>query len=294
MRYEYSTIRFVPKPETGEFINVGVLMTDPWSNDWRLKRVENLSRAESMTQSAPIAALLVSLERIQQLAEVQLQINEESQGQPDVVDRGWLVQLHQEHRSVVQFSPPAPISSENLDSAIDRVFQWMVEDPQRQTRNRVRDVLARDMKAEFRNVFAGDLGHALRVGRTVENKLVRAKFDVAVGHDAIVELAQSWNLASPPESTWPQLNSWILAAEQLRHKGGSLLNNAEVVVVPPDVEIKVAYTAPDPNSPDIERMSRTLELFQEMGIEAVPWTNDAIARLAIAARNKLEFPRYAM
>ena len=43
-RYLYSIIRCLPDPQTGEFVNVGVIAGDPATGDWAVRRLSNIER----------------------------------------------------------------------------------------------------------------------------------------------------------------------------------------------------------------------------------------------------------
>ncbi|MGJ6963129.1 hypothetical protein ACSDR0_14575 [Streptosporangium sp. G11] len=68
----------------------------------------------------------------------------------------WLQRLHNDHRNVVQFSPPTPILADNAREALERVFQHVIIDSV--TQSRVRGEGSHAGSLEETRTWPGEIG----------------------------------------------------------------------------------------------------------------------------------------
>src|SRR5664279_1280824 len=64
--YFFSTVRFVPDPARGEFINLGAIAGDDESQDWALRQISNLKRANAIDSAGRLPAALDFIGRLEE------------------------------------------------------------------------------------------------------------------------------------------------------------------------------------------------------------------------------------
>ena len=106
MRFDYSVIRFVPDTTRGEYLNLGVIVTG--GNRWSLRRVEIQDRRAKALHAGK--TLLPAANEAVDHIEHRLS----AAGGPPAE---WLNTLMDRHRSIVQFSPPAPLNAGSIEDA---------------------------------------------------------------------------------------------------------------------------------------------------------------------------------
>ena len=132
MRHVYSLIRFVPDPARGEFINVGAIVGCEESSEWGIRQISNTRRARALGNPDALKTVWSFIDRLGEKID-RYQFSLESLLPSNLeLSEDWLEDLHNDHRNIVQLSPPTPILTSSVEDALDRVFDLAVLDPARQ------------------------------------------------------------------------------------------------------------------------------------------------------------------
>jgi hypothetical protein len=235
--YFYSTIRFVPNPATGEFVNIGAIAGSDAVGDWEVRTVSNHARARKLDPRGLSAVVFERVEEIEALCD-------EGDANAPAMSRDVLRKLYEESQNIVQFSEPTPIVAASADDALDVVFTHLVIDPERQRRQ------YRTKKQVISAVLGAYNERDWAPGHVQRDALVRPthyplKFDFAVANGRTVQLAQTWSFEIPyAGELTDDIRAWAWAVNQLRHSGAKMDREGESVDVPADVDIAVVYLPP--------------------------------------------------
>lgn len=121
--YEYSVIRFVPKPEREEFFNIGLILFSKKENYIRVAFHLCPKKFDLLCQDADKELITSQLENFEKIA----------QGEPsagpiallEVPERfRWLTAVRS---AVIQTSRPHPGKTKNLDETFERLFAELVK-----------------------------------------------------------------------------------------------------------------------------------------------------------------------
>lgn len=122
-KYEYAVIRYVPRVERGEFINVGLAMM---CKRRRWMRIRILLKTDCIGVMAPHTDFGALGRQLQSFVDI-------ADGNPDagpvasfpVEERfRWITAVKS---SIIQTSRPHPALTDNLDSTFQRLFSELVE-----------------------------------------------------------------------------------------------------------------------------------------------------------------------
>ncbi|WMI67329.1 DUF3037 domain-containing protein [Mangrovimonas sp. YM274] len=120
--YEYAVIRYVPKVEREEFINVGIVLYAKQHNSIHLHYHVDQARIAAFSPEADIEALNAHLESFKRIA-----AGDKTCGliaQMDTASRfRWLTAVRS---SVIQTSRPHPGFSTNLEATAKKLFEEVV------------------------------------------------------------------------------------------------------------------------------------------------------------------------
>src|SRR4051812_42835167 len=114
MRYVYSTVRFVPDPGRGEFVNVGLIAGSDETGEWELRLVENPKRASRIDDHRVLGQVWTHLTGLARTLDEFSVAQEESRSAGVEISEGWLDRLTQQSQRIVQFSAPAPIVANSV------------------------------------------------------------------------------------------------------------------------------------------------------------------------------------
>jgi hypothetical protein len=114
-RYQYSVVRCVPEPRTGEFINVGAIVGSAEERDWDARAIQSFRRANKLCGPEQIGA---ATEFIAEVTQIFSKAKESSDPIPD----SWLNEVWSEKRNVVQLSEPQVAVGESASEVLDFVF----------------------------------------------------------------------------------------------------------------------------------------------------------------------------
>lgn len=260
MRYVYSVIRFVPEPARGEFINIGVVAGRHDGQEWHLKHVTNFQRALSAGSKMAFQTARFDLERLDASVSVDVPVP------VDILDS-----LVASWRSVLQLSEPAPISASSASEACERIFSLMVVDPERSHRTTA-SAARKALKAAYGGEIPGqDQTIFDRVKAVVEGQT--AQFDFAVANGHLVQLAKAWSFdVRAIDAATTGVRAWGYAVGLIRdqrHKTSLSAAAGRTYDVPDDVDIAAIYVPPSTPRGE-EALSRSLEVFRTLEVDAVP------------------------
>lgn len=183
----------------------------------------------------------------------------------------WLENLYNQHRNIVQLSPPTPMVADSADEALDRLFNQMIVDP---TRHRQSTVTKHGVLAAMRRAY-GSCGLRKNSGFVERARLSASDHsipvDFAVVNGQVVQLVQTWSFQSADQqSVAQQVRSWGWVVHRTRNRGGQLdASGVEGLDVDPDVAIRAVYVPPTPDG-NADAYRGALDVFNETAIEHGP------------------------
>lgn len=241
MKYLYSVMKFVPDAARAEFVNVGVLACSESGTECKVKLVRTRRRASHLADSKVIEAFWSYLQSFRLEVDTAIAAGEEGA----FTDK-WLHSLWEESGNLLQFSEPAPITADRLDSALAVVAEEFLIDSTRA--KRTRGPTRATAQARVRRAYSS-LG--LELGRDfVEHPLVSGSnhkeiFDFAVANGRAVQLTQTWNFSvrDLPGLT-EAVKAWAWTVRDVRETGGRAELGRRVFDVPNDVDVQAVYLDP--------------------------------------------------
>jgi len=245
MRYTYSILKYVPDPVRGEFINIGALLGSEESNEWRLKIVDNYSRAKKIDEGGILPLVLEHLSTL--AAEIDdFTSAQESLYPPEKeINLAWLADLHQSSQNILQFSLPTPIVSASIDDAANLLFEEFIVEPEFRKYPFKKKTEA---TASLRRTF---LDKGLQKGKDYFEKIEVAgrhhseSFDFAVANGKVLQLSQAWSFQLPGERQLvEEIKGWAYSVEDLRYQGGQAITRERKLTVGPDIPIYAIYVPP--------------------------------------------------
>jgi hypothetical protein len=278
--YFYSTVRFVPDPARGEFINLGAIVGDDESQDWALRQISNLSRARAIDNGGILPAALEFIGRL----EDRLPDEDEDAPASDMsVER--LIQLSIEMNNIVQFSRPAPVVASTAEAALDLIFEELVLDP-----------ASTQFRFEKKHRAVGATRGAYRTHEIPDNAIkervqvvagsFRGSFDFAVHNGRAVQLVQCWSFQLPNQAHLAeQVKAWAWVVRELRTHGGRVQADTLNIEASKNLDVASVFIPPVSGQPTIA-FEEARAAFQELKVEPhTPETVDALGvRVAAALR----------
>lgn len=117
--YEYSIIRFVPKVEREEFINIGVIMFSKKHNFLKVKYFLNDNRINAFAHDFDLCFIDSNLKALSEIAQGSNTISEISKF--DIAERfRWLTAVRS---SCIQTSRPHPGKTYDLDRKLENLYR---------------------------------------------------------------------------------------------------------------------------------------------------------------------------
>jgi Protein of unknown function (DUF3037) len=274
MTYQYSIIRFSPRPGRGEALNVGLVVIDPVDQLGRVELVDDRHRLRLISDRGLVDATF------QYLADWKRTV--EGQDAPFSAYGGseeWLLHQANSTNNLLEFSTPAPILAREIDDAVSALAKEFLPTPRPVYR---RDVTRRQAITALRDAYAFQgLERGLNF---VERPLIRSKnysevMDFAVRNGKAVQLAQSWNFRQRGVGALTEaVKAWAWTVQEIREKGGSGTWKNESFSVPNDVDVEAIYIEPD-DSTGSEALAEALHAFREVKAKANPVNRVAPAAL---------------
>lgn len=280
MSYFFSTIRFVPDPTRGEFINLGVVAGDDESQDWELRLISNLKRAKALDTGRVLPSALTFLGELEERLPGDELVLEENH-----LDTDSLRRLSGEMNNIVQLSAPAPVVADSAAAALDTVFDHLVLDPEAmqfrfEKKHRAVKLARRSYKA------SAVPKNAVKERVEVQANHFHAPFDFAVHNGRAVQLVQCWSFQLPnQEELAEQVKAWAWVVRELREgeDGAKVLTEALEVDAPADLQIATVYIPPVDGG-ESSALEEARAAFAEVDVqEYTPDTADEVGERAAAA-----------
>lgn len=303
-RYIYSIIRCLPDPRTGEFVNYGAIAGNPATGDWDIRHLKRTS--DRIRRFAGIPALeTASAFTLHLGSEITTRrARMEAGGAP--LGEDWLMEMHHDHRGVIQFSQPAPILANSAREALDLVFEHLISHPVTyppQTSELVSERLANGLVTQARPALVkkGALTKKLRdVYRNVDidPSLVRRSpsvfvgshinytVDFAIANGHAVQLTQAWSFRSSGlDRVSIQVKAWGYALERLRQGEEARVvdeANNHVSTINRNVDLQVVIASPETEEQNIV-YEEAQEVFDRLSAEVHPLEEaEAVGTRAVA------------
>lgn len=284
MTYWFSVIRFVPSPVRGERVNIGVIVGSDETSEWRLQTATeaNRRRCDGIDDDSNFPSLLSTLYRWQSLFDEHGSAY--ARGAESLpISLAWLQRMSARHRNVVQLSEPAPVDADDIDEAVDFIFESFVRSsiPESQVIEPKQHVI-RVMKQSFDHV------RLLNTGYLEQHKFIlsghhRQLVDFLVIYGDVLQVSQAWSFRRPnTEALIDDLKAWAYTMEKLRANGGYLkLGADDVRRIPSDVRIDVVYLPAD-TPKGIEAFTEASHMFVDVNAQPVPVSeSDQVAGEAV-------------
>jgi len=273
MRYVYSVIRFVPDPGRGEFINIGAIAGTDAIRDWDIRNVDNLRRARSIDDRGVLRGVISQMDQVARTIDAFVSVDGMLFPPPDapVVNEDWLLQMSQESRNLLQFSPPIPVLANSAQEALDLIFDELLLDPERRRfrfkkKQTALGAVAQAYTREGLDRFVHQRAH-IKGGRHSE------LLDFVVANGRVVQLTQCYSFQIP--NSVDLLESikalaWTLHA--IREGGGLAVVGDVERPIPQDVDVEIVYVQPenqDRQQTDVLNEARSA--FEKVDARAVPY-----------------------
>lgn len=280
MKYDYSVVRFVPDTFRAEFVNVGLIVGNPETGEWRTKRVSNAARARAIRNDAELSAVWDYLDRVDELVDAG---EDDAAPTPATPGPGWLADEHHRLRNLVQLSRPRPVSADSVDDAMAFLWGRMIVDPANQTKATTHQARGALRRAYLGAEIDASLIHEscrARIGR----QDVPLDFVIANGH--VAQLAHAFTFrGSAPATTVQRLKAWSWTIRDVRDRGGWVVistDEPQPQVVDSGVPIDVVYDAPVTS--DGERaLEEAVEVLENLDVTVRP-----VEDVALVARDAAE------
>lgn len=233
MRYNYWTLRYLPDPGRGEFVNIGLLVGRDGA-DWAVRTVQTLDRASRLGGDLNVVRDWTK--------HLKLMVSQDEHVLTGIVMnehriREWIGF----HNNSVQISTPRPVVASSATQALDLMFDRLVVEPTRTTRSTSYSRAVSTLGDAYKRIRP-DVALRKRVKITAGRQTL--DFDYALANDRIQELSRVW--AFDLKDMDPQIEkvqAWGFRIEELRGGGGFTAGQDQLKVTP-EVPVKVLYVPP--------------------------------------------------
>ena len=117
MRYIYSVLRFVPNIARGEFINIGIIVGSD-EGGWRARIVSNTRHARKIDEYDILPKVMDEAAKFTSSETTIL----------DTMTEDRLIELTEDQRSVLQYSPALPIVDRSTDGALGTLWPILIKE----------------------------------------------------------------------------------------------------------------------------------------------------------------------
>lgn len=286
MRYQYWTIRYVPDPVRGEYVNIGVLAGSADQADWALRYVNNTRRANFLGGDADRAvAYLHGLRRLvdDTFNPAELMIARERLSS-ELIER---LRVHQ--RNSIQLAAPRAVAAASAQAAVDLLYPLMVDEPERRTRDSSRNRIVSDFKASLdRNIRSS----AVSIHRNMEGHVgrQRGKLDFVLEAGGRAQLAHAWSFRTlKADSTREGALAWSWFLNEFRQSGMTVPSSTgrTTLELPPSTPLLVLHDTPKGPAQE-EAFAAASQAWERLDVEIRPTTElvaaveDVRSHLALA------------
>lgn len=265
-KYFYSTIRFVPSPMRGEFVNLGLIVGSDATGEWAIHVASSRSRARKIDDQDVFPMVATDLQRLQ--SDIESYSDPESFTPNIDLSLEWLSKLSRDSQNLLQFSSPKPILSLDANGALEQLWTLLVVEPEKheQTKLTKSSVLSRYWYA-LKNKNLGQAN--LKKNASLETSKAHTSVDIVVHNGVAKDITQCWSLqVKNPDRVMEDIKAWGWTMKILRDHGGQVRAGEQSIEVPGDVKLGVVY-APS-NDPGV--IDAALEVFSDEDVDAASYT----------------------
>jgi Protein of unknown function (DUF3037) len=251
----YAIVQFLPYSETGEFANVGLVLTCPATGFFEFKlEIRRYGRVTGFFDELPADVYRTAMKLMEgELTRVRRLVHEQPSG-PNRADqiRALLDGLVHPREAIVRFGPVRPLLTEDPRAELDKLFDYYV-DRSFATPEYVEHSIAKRLHGLIANLQLSAPFRAERIG----DEQIHASFPlVQRQHDQVAKVIKPFNLAqSEANGIFDHGDAWLQKIRRLRKRQ----------LLPRDVLFAVAV----PPSTDIKRYSAYQEICTELQMEDV-------------------------
>jgi hypothetical protein len=250
-------------------VNVAVIIGSEEADEWDIRQVENAKRARAFDDKKTLTAVWAFLDDVGRTIDRYQDETASLFGPEESLSENWLVQLHADHRNVVQLSSPSPMVASSTEEALDRVFEQVILDPGQRPPGKNKQQALRAVRNAYANhiVLKDKVLHE-RVTLTTDRYKDRVHFSVSNGR--VLQLAHTWSFqVADQDLLAEQVKSWGWTIRDVQQSGGVVqLGGGRTLEVRPDVDIEVVYIpAEEQTAPAVHD---AFNVFQELGIRHLP------------------------
>lgn len=236
----YAVIRFVPFPETEEFVNIGIILACPNSGyfNFKLQTKKRHGRVSSFFPDVEKGAYREAIEMFsRELSRIQLIMHSQHFDSPSEV-RNLFDSLVHPREAMIQFAAPRVRMAKNPDEVLEKLFSYYVE----------RSFVTQEYKEQILERRIRTLVHGLNLPRPframeIGDEFAKAHFPlVQQNNDIPVKAIKPFYLAQPePAKIISHGGLWIDRLRRMRSR--NLLPNDILFAVdgPPKNDLKRYY-----------------------------------------------------
>lgn len=239
MRYNYWTLRYLPDPVRGEFVNIGVIVGRDGA-DWSIRSIESFDRASRLGGDLSTARTWV-----RSLRSTIVQVNRDCH--LDIATVGasedWIVRLRGFHNNCVQISDALPVVADSADEAMDLLFDRLIVEPRPQSRSTSHGRAVARLREAYQARFGSGVDLLNKV--CVRSGRQTMDFDFALSDGSIQQLSKVWAFdLKDPSLQVDKVQAWGFRVEELRSSGGHLSIREQTLEVDSGVPVRVLYVPP--------------------------------------------------
>lgn len=276
MRFVYSTAQYLPDIARGECVNVGIVVGSDESSEWDILTLSNPQRARRFGDPDTFEDVISFIDILKDQLDAYREKDEADQEYlREVFEHDlepcedWLTSLSTLDRSILRFTPPAPMTADSLSDAIRYVSDLKLVESPRHERN---GMSRRKVSGRLRSAYHGS---ELDDGDLYEQVVLstaahRGSFDFAVANGSLLQLAHSWSFVAPPRDLAQQIMTWGWKIKSGIDRGATITTKTGLSwPLESEVEIAVVYALPTAEDSD-ELFAEGQSVFDTLEIDHFP------------------------
>lgn len=248
----YAIIRFVPFPETEEFVNIGVILTCPSSGyfGFKLQQKKRHARVTNFFSDVGRESYKEAIEMFsRELSRVQYIAHSDLSDSPSEIRKLFEALVHP-REALIQFSAPRARMADDPVSVLDKLFSYYVE----------RSFVTQEYKEQILERRIRNLVHALDLPKPfkaveVGDEFASAHFPLVQedGYRAVKAIKPFYLAQSEPSKIIAHGGLWVDRIRRMRRRN-TLPRALMFAIEPPAIEDQKRYTAFAEIRDDLEDM----------------------------------------
>jgi hypothetical protein len=276
-RFVYSLVRYVPDYGRGEFVNIGAIVGSEDLDQWDIRTTNQWGRLKALDRTVSVATVNDFLRPLLKLLE-----DNEASHEGTMLSETVLSQLSNDHRSAIQVAPPKPLLAEDVESALDLVFDQLVPN---EARGYSRGVGRRTVRKRLRTELVAanmirDVDFREEV-QVVAEQGFDGGMDFAITNGEVKGFVQAWSFdVQDREALRDEIRSWGFLVEKVR-SGHSVVNvGTGSMRVADNAQVDALYVAPRDSADPV--YIDAIRVFNDLRVEHRPM--DRASEVAARAR----------